>query len=58
MGVAFHVPVAMVPTEVKEEPVTVLFKVEPVKVPAAAVTVTEPPKLTVKPLMVTELFAK
>jgi hypothetical protein len=44
----FQVPVPIVPTEVKDDPVTVAFKVDPVNVPAAAGTVTSevPSKLT------------
>ena len=45
---AFHSPVAIVPTDVSEEASTVDFKVLPLSVPAAAVTViaAEPSKFT------------
>lgn len=39
IGVAVHVPVVTAPKDVSEDPVTVLFSVAPVNVPAAAVTV-------------------
>ena len=51
-----HVPDVTVPTDVKLDVTTVEFKIVPVSVPAAAVTVPELPKLIAVPLTVTELF--
>jgi len=42
MVVPFHTPDAIVPTDVRLEDTTVEFRVVPVNVPAAAVTVCEP----------------
>jgi hypothetical protein len=54
----FHVPAVTVPTLVRDDETTVLFSVVPVKVPAAAVTVPDPPKEIEVPLTVNELFAR
>ena len=53
--VALQVPVVMVPTLVKLEPVTVDFKVVPVKVPASAVTVISALPLKATPLIFLEV---
>ena len=58
IGVAFQTPVVIVPTLVNDEPVTVEFKVVPVKVPAAAVTVPDAPRAIETPLTVRLEFAK
>ena len=47
-----------VPTLVRDEAVTPEARVAPVNVPAAAVTVVDPPSDTPEPLMVTLLFAR
>ena len=52
IGVPCHVPLVIVPTEARLEPVTPGAKVEPVSVPAAAVTVQVDPKVQVVPLTV------
>jgi hypothetical protein len=52
----FQVPAVIVPTEVKDEPVTLEFRVAPVRVPAAAVTVPKLPRLIEVPLTVTALL--
>jgi len=57
MFVPFHVPLVIVPTDVRLDPVTVLLRVIPVSVPAAAVTVPLPPRLIAVPFTVTELLA-
>jgi len=57
IGVAFQTPVVIVPTLVNDEPVTVEFKVVPVKVPAAAVTVPDAPRAIETPLTVRLEFA-
>ena len=49
-------PVAIVPTEVKEELTTVELSVVPVRVPAAAVTVPDAPRAIAVPFTVTELL--
>jgi hypothetical protein len=49
MSEPFHVPLEIVPTEVKDEPVTFEARVEPVKEPAGAVIVVLPAAVT-KPL--------
>ena len=54
--VPFHTPVAIVPTEVKEELTTVELSVVPVRVPAAAVTVPDAPRAIAVPFTVIELF--
>jgi hypothetical protein len=55
--VPFQTPVAIVPTDVKLDVTTVEFNVVPVNVPAAAVTVPDPPKLMAVPLTVTDELA-
>ena len=57
MAVPFHVPVAIVPTLVRLDVTTVEFNVVPVSVPAAAVTVPDPPKEIDVPLTVRLLLA-
>ena len=51
-------PADKVPTDVNEDSVTLLASVVPDNVPAAAVTVTEPPRETVCELIVTNEFAR
>ncbi len=51
-------PPVSVPTEVREDVTTVEFKVVPVSVPAAAVTVADPPSDIDVPLTVIELLAR
>ena len=54
--VATRLPI--VPNEVREDETTVEFKVVPVRVPAAAVTVSEAPNAIAVPFTVSELLTK
>ena len=58
IGVAFQVPEVIVPTEVREDETIVEFRDVPVRVPAAAVTVPEPPRAIDVPFTVSDEFAR